>query len=156
MRAYGLAELGVGVGGLLVPLGLAALSGLDTRLFQIAPGVAPAAHLVGLLLILLAPAIAMGATLPLLAACAPRLGASVPALYALNVCGAVLGVLVASFLTLPLLGVTSTELLAALERSGAAVYHGLAEDESDPDAKAALLRAAEKEGENAEVLEGHA
>ena len=44
-------------------------------------------------------------------------------------------------------------LLAALERSGAAVYNSLAEDEPDPDAKAALLLAAGKEIENAETLE---
>ena len=48
------------------------------------------------------------------------------------------------------------QLLAALERSGAAVYNSLAEDEQDPDAKAALLLAADKEIENAEVLEGQA
>ncbi len=43
--------------------------------------------------------------------------------------------------------------VGALERSGAAVYNSLAEDEQDPDAKAALLAAAGKEVENAEVLE---
>lgn len=48
----------------------------------------------------------------------------------------------------------SMQLLAALERAGAAVYQGLAEDEQDADIKASLLRAAEKEIENAEVLEG--
>lgn len=48
------------------------------------------------------------------------------------------------------------QLLAALERAGAAVYHGLAEEETDADAKAALLKAAEKEVENAEVLENQA
>ncbi len=46
------------------------------------------------------------------------------------------------------------QLLAALERSGAAVYNSLAEDEQDADAKAALLSAADREIENAEVLEG--
>ncbi len=48
------------------------------------------------------------------------------------------------------------QLLAALERSGAAVYNSLAEDEQEPDAKAALLLAADKEIQNAEVLEGQA
>ncbi len=46
------------------------------------------------------------------------------------------------------------QLLAALERSGAAVYQNLAENEPDSEAKAALLHAAEKEIQNAEVLEG--
>ena len=43
--------------------------------------------------------------------------------------------------------------MAALERTGAAVYNSLAEDEQDPEAKAALLRAADKEIENAEAME---
>ncbi|MCP4005247.1 MAG: hotdog fold thioesterase [bacterium] len=46
------------------------------------------------------------------------------------------------------------ELLAKLERSGAAVYRALAEDESDPQIRAKLLEAAEREEENARVLEG--
>lgn len=46
------------------------------------------------------------------------------------------------------------QLLAALERSGAAVYQNLAENEPDAEAKAALLHAAEREVQNAEVLEG--
>ncbi len=45
------------------------------------------------------------------------------------------------------------QLMAALERSGAAVYNSLAEDEQDPEAKAALLLAADKEIENAEAME---
>lgn len=48
------------------------------------------------------------------------------------------------------------QLLAALERSGAAVYNSLAEDEEDANAKAALLSAASREIENAEVLENQA
>jgi uncharacterized protein (TIGR00369 family) len=45
------------------------------------------------------------------------------------------------------------KLLATLERSGGALYRGWAEQESDPDAKAALLEAAEREDQNAAVLE---
>lgn len=44
-------------------------------------------------------------------------------------------------------------LLASLERSGAAVYRALAERETDAAAKAALLAAAEREEENAVVLD---
>ena len=47
-------------------------------------------------------------------------------------------------------------LLAELERSGAAVYRVLAQSETDAAAKEALLEAARKEEENAEVLEGQA
>ena len=45
------------------------------------------------------------------------------------------------------------QLMAALERTGAAVYNSLAEDEQDAEAKAALLLAADKEIENAEAME---
>jgi uncharacterized protein (TIGR00369 family) len=45
-------------------------------------------------------------------------------------------------------------LLAQLERGGAAVYRSLAAQETDEARKADLLRAAEREEENAEVLEG--
>ncbi len=44
-------------------------------------------------------------------------------------------------------------LLAQLERGGAAVYRALAANESDPAARDALLAAAGREDENAEVLE---
>ncbi len=45
------------------------------------------------------------------------------------------------------------DLLARLERSGGALYRGWAGQETDPEAKAALLAAAEREDENAVVLE---
>lgn len=44
-------------------------------------------------------------------------------------------------------------LLARLERSGGALYRGWAASESDPEVRAALLAAAEREDENAVVLE---
>lgn len=45
------------------------------------------------------------------------------------------------------------DLLARLERAGAALYEGLAESEPDPDRKEALLASAARERANAEVLE---
>jgi uncharacterized protein (TIGR00369 family) len=45
-------------------------------------------------------------------------------------------------------------LLAQLERAGAATYRAMAAEEPDPAARAALLEAAVKEEENAELLEG--
>ena len=44
-------------------------------------------------------------------------------------------------------------LLATLERSGGALYRSWAEEETDAEARAALLAAAEREDQNAEVLE---
>ena len=46
------------------------------------------------------------------------------------------------------------QLLAALERSGAAVYRSLADGEADPSAREGLLLAAAREEENAALLEG--
>jgi hypothetical protein len=45
-------------------------------------------------------------------------------------------------------------LLARLERAGAALYRAWAAQESDAASRAALLAAAEREEENAQVLEG--
>ena len=45
-------------------------------------------------------------------------------------------------------------LLAQLERAGAAIYRTFAEAETDPAKREALLAAAAREDENAEVLEG--
>jgi hypothetical protein len=45
-------------------------------------------------------------------------------------------------------------LLAALERAGAAVYRSIAENEPDAAKKAELLAAADREEQNAKVLEG--
>jgi uncharacterized protein (TIGR00369 family) len=47
-------------------------------------------------------------------------------------------------------------LLAQLERGGAAIYRSFAASESDPAVRDALLAAAAREEENAEVLEGQA
>jgi hypothetical protein len=47
-------------------------------------------------------------------------------------------------------------LLAALERSGAAVYRALADGERDPAVREGLLASAVREEQNAQVLEGGA
>ena len=44
--------------------------------------------------------------------------------------------------------------LAQLERGGATLYRAFAESETDPAAREALLAAAAREEENAELLEG--
>ena len=47
------------------------------------------------------------------------------------------------------------QLLAALERAGAAVYRSLADDETDATARQGLLAAAAREEENAEFLDAN-
>ncbi len=111
--AYGLAELAVGAGGLCVPLGLSVLATLDTAVYAASPTVAGLLHLLGMVLLLLLPATAMGATLPILAPYAERVGLSIAALYAANLLGAVAGVLVSTFLLIPWLGIFQSALVAA-------------------------------------------
>lgn len=68
--------------------------------------------------VLLVPTVLMGVTLPLLAqALSPesqKLGRSVALLYACNTAGAAVGALLTSYIIIPVLGVHSTTLLAAL------------------------------------------
>lgn len=113
VRAYGIAEVIVGTAGLLMPSGLGVLAKIDTALYARSPGLADALHALGIGVLLLVPGAAMGATLPLLSPWARRVGTTLPAIYALNTAGAVLGVLLVTFVTLPLWGVRITAWLAA-------------------------------------------
>lgn len=113
LRVYGLAELTVGAAGLCVAPGLRVLAVVDTTLYARSPALADATHALGIGLLLLVPAAAMGATLPLLAPWARRVGTTLPTIYALNTAGAVVGVLLATFVALPLLGVSATAMLGA-------------------------------------------
>jgi spermidine synthase len=111
--AYGLCELLIGASGLLVAPALGLVSDLDTHLYASSPALAGSAQILGIALSLFVPSAAMGATLPLLAAHADAAGTRIGWLYALNTLGAVFGVVAATFLVLPALGVRHSELLAA-------------------------------------------
>jgi predicted membrane-bound spermidine synthase len=111
--AWGVCELVVGAGGLLVAPALGLVGDLDTLLYARSPALARSTHAVGVALSLWVPAAAMGATLPLLAAQADSAGTRIGWLYALNTLGAVLGVVGVTFLVLPALGVRKSELLGA-------------------------------------------
>ncbi len=119
LRTYAWLEVGIGVSALAVPflvhwvgrhyaafgfLGEGA-AGTAVR-FAIAAGV------------LLVPTTLMGATLPVLARCLSRrvedAGAIVGRLYAVNTFGAVAGVLVATLVTVPKVGINKTHLAAVL------------------------------------------
>jgi spermidine synthase len=113
LRAYGIAELLVGIGGLCVPYGLAALARLDTALYARSPALADATHAVGVGMLLLLPSAAMGATLPLLAPWARRVETKLPTIYAFNTAGAVFGVVLVTFVALPFVGVQATTWIGA-------------------------------------------
>ncbi len=133
--AYGVLELVVAVTVALSPLAFEALAPFYAAVARSAPGslaALSAARWLGALLIVVVPTTAMGATLPLLSRLLPtsvdaagsalrerRLGA----LYASNTAGGALGALLAAYLILPVLGMSSTVLLSAV---GSAVIGALA------------------------------
>ncbi|MCS5635139.1 MAG: fused MFS/spermidine synthase [Myxococcota bacterium] len=123
--AYGVIELGIGLGALAVPFAIRALMGiyvqwlggldappesvgLTTALF----------HLGGAFLVLVPCTALMGATLPLLARHAVRsdeeVGPRIGYLYAVNTAGAICGAVTAAFLLLPALGLRQTIYVGAL------------------------------------------
>jgi spermidine synthase len=116
---YGVLELAIAIGALLVPFGirlvqgiyLALAGGLDAPPETMALTTA-LFHLVGSFVVLVPCTALMGATLPLLARYAvhedAQVGPRVGVLYAVNTFGAIAGTLVAAFLLLPELGLRQT------------------------------------------------
>ncbi len=117
--AYGLLELGIGLGALAVPF---LIHGVQSTYLALAGGLdaPPEAmalttalfHLAGSFAVLLPCTALMGATLPLLARHAvsseAQIGPRIGILYAVNTAGAIAGTLVAAFLLLPALGLRDT------------------------------------------------
>jgi len=120
---YGLLELGIAAGALLVPWGLhlagrlqvALLGGRDLPADAGSPTSA-LFYLVAAFLVLLVPTGLMGATLPLLARHAVRrdeqIASRIGVLYTANTAGAAAGTLGAAFVLLPRLGLDRTVLVA--------------------------------------------
>ncbi|RMG43660.1 MAG: hypothetical protein D6718_11675, partial [Acidobacteria bacterium] len=120
VRVYGWLELGVALYALAVPLmirGVGHAAGGALASFSFWP--VTLARFFGSLALMLVPTLAMGATLPVLVeTCTswrPAFGRHVGLLYGINTAGAVLGVLTATFVLFPRLG------LAWSNRAGAAL-----------------------------------
>jgi spermidine synthase len=111
--AYGVAAATVALGGLLVAPGMRLVAAIDPLFYGWSTEAAWILQLVATAALIMVPATAMGATLPLLASCARDLRVSMAQLYAANTAGAVVGILLASFVSLPMMGVHKTSLLAA-------------------------------------------
>ncbi|HEY2745112.1 MAG TPA: fused MFS/spermidine synthase [Polyangia bacterium] len=121
LRAYALAEAGVGVYALLVPLVLAGYPALNHAMYRLL-GASPVglslARFIAAALLLLVPTTLMGATLPLLSRHFVRddgtsVAGTVGRLYAINTFGAVVGTFVGGFVLLPDVGVRATNYAAA-------------------------------------------
>ena len=114
--AYGLIEIGIGLYALAVPALFDLLGPLHRAVWEAGGSgsflMLSLAKLAGISAVLLPPTMLMGASLPILAreiADDPeRIGGKVGGLYAVNIVGAVGGVLLAGFLLLPELGVQTT------------------------------------------------
>ncbi len=125
LRAYALAEAGVGLYALTVPFSLSAYPALNALFCRMVGDHQLTLSLLRFLataLLLLVPTTLMGATLPLLshflvrhrlARTVARAAEHIGALFALNTFGAVVGTFLAGFVLLPWLGVHATNLVAA-------------------------------------------
>jgi spermidine synthase len=118
VRAYGWIEIGIGVFALVAPYLLGVLPGVNFAISGALPfWQAALCRFVLALAVLLLPTILMGATLPVLVEATVRRDAQIARrvglLYGLNTLGAVAGVMTATFVMLPTLGVWRTNLAAA-------------------------------------------
>ena len=123
VRAYAIAEAGIGLYALLIPVILWAYPSLNHWMYRVFGDrwvLLSMVRFVGSAALLLIPTTLMGATLPLLArhfVTRPwelrRSGLRIGTLYAVNLFGAVAGAFFSGFVFLPLLGVTWTNITAA-------------------------------------------
>ncbi len=123
LRAYALAEAGVGLYALAVPAILRLYPSLNAGLYRLLGDHAVTLSLgrfVAAALLLLVPTTLMGSTLPLLSRHfvgpdqkTTTIGTTVGSLYALNTLGAVVGTFVGGFILLPGAGVLATNYAAA-------------------------------------------
>lgn len=116
LRTYAALELGVGVVAVLLPLALDALGPVLAWAYRdAAPGLLfPVTRVVLAILLVMTPALALGATFPLavrwFASGAPDRARRSGVLYAANTLGAAAGALLAGFVLIPTLGVWRTTL----------------------------------------------
>jgi len=134
LRLYGRLEAAIGLAGLALPFGFAALERLDGWLYRLEPALASPLHTLGIALLLGPAALAMGATVPVFGLLAPRFGVPLSRLYAVNTAGAALGVLGFTFAVVPALGLLLTILaIAGLDFAVCLAAHALPEPESEGD-----------------------
>lgn len=133
LRAYALAEAGVGLYALLVPVILLGYPGLNAAMYRLlgnSPVSLSLARFIAAALLLLVPTTLMGATLPLLSRHFIRaetmieeasIAGTVGRLYAINTFGAVVGTFIGGFVLLPNVGVRATNFIGAATNLSLAV-----------------------------------
>lgn len=106
LRVYAALEAAIAACGLLLGPAFHALERLDSAAYAAWPGSGSLVHLLGIAAALGVPAMAMGATLPVLGAISEERGPSLAELYGLNTIGAALGVLATALVLIPALGLS--------------------------------------------------
>lgn len=105
LRLLAMLEIVIGVSGLFIPWGFQLIENLDVWGFRWAPGWVTLLDFSGIVLVLGVPAWLMGATIPVYARIAECSQGSLTRMYAANIAGASLGILAASFIFIPMLGI---------------------------------------------------
>ncbi len=105
LKLYAMLELMVGLSGLLMLAGFHSLMMLDGRLYCMSAHLSTILHLLGITLLLGPPTMAMGASIPIFGLMAQRFRVPLSQIYAVNTVGAALGLLLMSFVIIPLLGI---------------------------------------------------
>ncbi len=121
LKAFGVAEIVIGVSAVATPVALDLASTIYRALYAAVPdafALQTAARFVCAFVVLLLPTLLMGLTLPLLSASSlvrgPQASARIGALYAVNTAGAVTGTLLTGFIFIGTLGMRRTFLAAAV------------------------------------------
>lgn len=111
VRLYGFFEIIIGLAGLCLIPAFNTVAHIDSWAYSTWPGSEQIIHLLGIAVLLCVPTFFLGSTIPVFGLAAKKFETSIAALYALNTLGAAIGVLIAAFMFIPLLGVTKTILL---------------------------------------------
>ena len=118
VRTYGIIEISIGLYALVVPAFIALYPGINAVITSsVSFQAASVIRFMLSLAVFLVPTFLMGATLPVLIHALThnkkQIGHSVATLYGVNTTGAVLGVIVSTFVVLPMVGLQYTNMLAS-------------------------------------------
>ena len=108
LRFYAYLEIVIALCGLLLIPGFRLVESIDTSFYAANPSGGIWMHMTGIALMLCPPAMAMGATMPVLGLIARQSAMSVAGIYGLNTIGAAAGTLLAALFLIPTFGVAHT------------------------------------------------
>lgn len=112
-RVYAGLEWMIGLSGLFLGQAFLFLEKLDTWAYAAIPEGGIAVHILGIIVILGIPTMAMGATMPVLGLLARQNNKSIAVFYGLNTLGAAAGTLLAAFLLIPVFGISGAILVVS-------------------------------------------